>query len=308
MAKISPQLCYRIVVFCHLDFFAYLSSLLIGVVRNSRRTWVSLENKKADTTNEKKVMNWKPIIPTEWDSLWVLSIRAGALYECPKDAQGRRLGPLVPYASKDAHGRNLVGEVYFNFAMIEQHVALVARFAELVSRWFLTLPALRDASTIIGIPDGGRTFGQEVARVTGKRFVYPGKVEREKAPGAVKTEFDLVFKRAELFSGETVIVTDDVHNNFKNTDEVLRSIPRGVKVVGLCSALNRSPKVDNIYVPKNGVYTGVELPVVSAIRRSLMEWEQDDPAVASDIAEGNLECEVKKNWPRLKKIMEGANK
>lgn len=249
-------------------------------------------------------MNLKTIIPREWDSLWDLSIQADALYECPKDGQGRRLGPLVPYAGKDEKGHNLVGDVYFNFAMIEPHVALVARFAELVVYQINQVSELRNATTIIGIPDGGWTLGQEIARVSGKRFVYAGKVERPKAPGAVKAEFDLVFKRISLFPGESVIVADDVHNNFNNTDEVLRSVaPTGVKVVGLCSAFNRSPKVHDLYVPQGGDYAGVGLPVVSAIRRPLEEWKQDDPAVASDIAAGNLEREVKKNWARLKLIM-----
>ena len=252
--------------------------------------------------------NWSPIIPKAGDDPWELAMRCNALYECPKDASGKRLGPLVPYAGKDAKGRNLVGDVYFNFARIEEYPLVVHYFAELLMpKIFSNAGVVAHASTLIGIPDGGRSLGQMVALVCKKRFVYPAKVKRPTPAGAIKEEDDLVFKRFELSAGEPVIVCDDVHNNFQNTDDILNEIGKtGAKVVALCSGLNRSPIVDSIYVPKAGMYAGFSLPVVSAIRKPLLEYEQDDPAVAADFSAGNIERNVKANWAKLKEIMLAA--
>jgi len=69
----------------------------------------------------------------------------------------------------------------------------------------------------------------------------------------------------------------------------------GAKVVLLVGALNRSLIYDTSYKG---------LPVVASIREPYPEYEQDNPAVIADIAAGNLELEVKKNWSRLRAIME----
>ncbi len=256
-------------------------------------------------------MNWKPIIIKFEHDPWELAIECDALYECPKDSFGKRLGPLVPYAGKGPDGRNLVGDVYFNFARIEEHPGIVDRFAELLWGKVIapetpvgTALAFMEATTIVGIPDGGRSLGQMVAFIRSKRFVYPAKVPRVKSEGATKEEYDLVFKRSELSPGETVIVCDDVHNNFQNTDDMLNEIGKtGAKVVGLCSALNRSPTVDSMYTPKAGSFAGISLPVVSVIRKPLVEWRQDDSEVTEDIKNGNIEPKVKDNWARLKATM-----
>jgi hypothetical protein len=62
------------------------------------------------------------------------------------------------------------------------------------------------------------------------------------------------------------------------------------EIVLLVGALNRSPVYDTTYKG---------LPVIASIREAYPEYEQDDPAVAADIAAGKLELEVKKNWARL---------
>jgi hypothetical protein len=56
-------------------------------------------------------------------------------------------------------------------------------------------------------------------------------------------------------------------------------------------------------MPKSGPYIGRALPVVASIYEAYPEYEQDDPAVVADIAAGNLELEVKKNWAKLCAIM-----
>jgi len=256
-------------------------------------------------------MNWKPIIPERDDDPWELAIRCRALYECPKDAAGKRLGPLVPYAGKDEQGRNLVGDVYFNFGWIEPYMLVVRFFARLIAEKIRdkvqASPELLDATTIIGVPDGGRTLGGEIAAATGKRFVYPSKAPRAKSAGAIKDEFDFVFTRNELFQGETVIVAEDVQNNFNNTQETLAQVAKtGAVVVGFASALNRSPFVDDVFTPDRGPFAGQHFPVVTAIRRPLPEYRQDDPEVSADIAAGRIELKVKANWAKLMEIVAEA--
>ncbi len=248
-------------------------------------------------------MNWQPIIPNARDDPWELSLRCNAVYVCPKDATGKRLGPLVPYAGKDAQGRNLVGDVYYNFGWIEPYMLVVRFFAEIIARKIQAIPELAKATTIVGVPEGGRTLAGEVAAATGKRFVYPAKVPRPKAAGAIKDEFDFVFRRNELYPEELVIVGEDVQNNFNNTLVTLNSVAKtGAIVVGFCSALNRSPFVEDTFIT-SALFSGIAFPVVTAIRRRLPEYEQDDPEVAADIKAGNLELKVKENWARLKGIM-----
>jgi hypothetical protein len=97
-----------------------------------------------------------------------------------------------------------------------------------------------------------------------------------------------------------VALADDVYNNFQNTDNTLTEVAAsGADIVLLVGALNRSPVYDTIYTPKTGPYARRGLPVVASIREAYPEYEQDDPAVASDIAAGKLELEVKKHWARL---------
>ncbi len=248
---------------------------------------------------------WKVVIPKQGDDPWELSLQCSAVYVCPKDrTSGQRLGPLVPYAGKDARKRNLVGDLYYNFGWIEPYMLVVRYFAELIANKIRQNPAMAAATTIVGVPEGGRTLGGEIAAATGKRFVYPAKVARPKAPGADKEEFDFVFKRNELYKGERVIVAEDVQNNFNNTIETLANfVGTGAEVIGFCSALNRSPFVDTVFTPTSGPFANTPYPVVTAIRRAMPEHEQDDEAVAADIKAGNIEWKVKDNWARLLKIM-----
>jgi orotate phosphoribosyltransferase len=114
------------------------------------------------------------IIPYPAEKLLELGKRCNAVYVCPKIGSVRR-GPLVAYAGKDSRGRNLVGDIYFNFRRIEVHPKAVESFA--LSAWFkLKQQGLLDTfDTVCGIPQGGRTFGQMLAFVAGKRFAYADK-------------------------------------------------------------------------------------------------------------------------------------
>lgn len=235
----------------------------------------------------------KPIIPYKEENLLKLGARCGAVYVCPKDSSGRRKGPLVAYAGKDSSGRNLVGELYFNFRRIEPHLEVVGAFAE--TAYIKILKAdLTGFDTVCGIPNGGRTLGQELARISGRRFVYAEKEPKQTEAGK-KQEYTWNLSQFEFEPGERLAVVEDVFNNFQNTNNTLAEIEKtGAQVVMLVGALNRSPVYDTAYKG---------LPVIASIREAYPEYRQDDPAVADDINAGLLEKDVKKNWSRLMAAM-----
>ncbi|MBU2103946.1 hypothetical protein KKD95_02955 [Patescibacteria group bacterium] len=236
----------------------------------------------------------KPIIPLPGEDLLELGKRCNAVYICPKVGSERK-GPLVAYAGKDSRDRNLVGDIYFNFRRIEVHPEAVRAFAEAACQKLRDQGLLDSFDTVCGIPQGGRTFGQMLALVAGKRFAYADKKPKPTEAGK-KQEYTWDLSQFDFEPGERVAIAEDVYNNFQNTDSTLAEISvTGAQIVLLVGALNRSPIYD-------AVYKG--LPVVASIREAYPEYEQDDPAVAADIAAGKLELEVKKNWPRLCAVME----
>ncbi|MDP3996609.1 MAG: phosphoribosyltransferase [bacterium] len=245
----------------------------------------------------------KNITPRENTYLKSLAKQCNALYICPKNAEGKRTGTLVPYAGKDAKGRNLVGDCYFNFRRIEENVGAVIDFAKAIRDALVENGLMDSFDTVCGIPQGGRTLAQEVAWLTNRRFVYADK-KAKPAEASKKQEYDWDLSQFSFKAGERLLVVDDLLNNLQNTDNTLEQIAKtGAQVVLLGTALNRSPFADKSYTPKSGPYEGQVLPIVAAIREPYPEYEQDDPEVASDIACGNIEWEVKKNWGRLMAVM-----
>ncbi len=236
------------------------------------------------------------------ETLLELGKRCDAIYICPKDGCLRK-GPLVAYAGKDSQGRNLVGDMYFNFRKIEVHPAAVEVYAMAVCDQLYERGLIDTFDTICGIPNGGRTLGQILAHFTKKRFAYADKKQIATEVGK-KQEYEWDLSQFDL-KGARVAVAEDVFNNFENTDKTLAEIAAaGAEVVVLVGALNRSPDYDKVYTPRGGAFVGRALPVVASIHEAYPEYRQDDPEVAGDIAAGNLELEVKKNWARLREIME----
>ena len=236
----------------------------------------------------------KPIIPLPGESLLELGKRCNAVYICPKDGLCRR-GPLVVYAGKDDSGLNLVGDIYFNFRWIESHLMVVLAYAEAACRKLREQGLLDSFDTICGIPQGGRTFGQMLAFITNKRFVYADKKPKPTEPGK-KQEYTWDLSQFDFEQGERIAVVEDVCNNFQNTDHTLDEISAtGANPVLIVAALNRSPVYDTNYKG---------LPVVASIREAYPEYQQNDPNVVDDIAAGKLEFEVKKNWASLCDVMQ----
>jgi len=247
------------------------------------------------------------IEPYPEEDLKSIGKRCGALYICPKDAKGKRLGPMVAYAGKDALGKNLIGDIYFNFRRVEPHSMAVECFAEAILEKLTIENLLSTFDTICGIPEGGRTLGQALSRLSKKRFVYATKVPKAIEQGK-KQEYSWDLSQFEFFTGERLLMIEDIINNLQNTDNTLAQVGSiGTQVVLLGAALNRSPFADKEYVPKSGPYAGEVLPIVCAIRDPYPEYEQGNPEVATDVAAGNVEFEVKKNWAKLMAAMDASS-
>lgn len=237
------------------------------------------------------------------ENLKSLSVRCGSLYICPKNDKGERLGPLVGYAGKGKDGKNLIGDIYFNFRRIEQHPLVLERFTEVLYEHLYEKVSEYPFDTICGIPQGGRTLAQALARKTQMRFVYADKVPIPTEPGK-KQEYVWDLSQFTFKEGERLLVVEDVINNLQNTDHTLAQIAKtGATVTCLGAALNRSPFADKSYTPKSGPFQGKELPIICSIREPYPEYEQGDPEVAADVATGNLVLEAKKNWHMLSMVM-----
>ena len=226
---------------------------------------------------------------------------AGAFSEAPRGAGGRRAGPLVGYAGKDAAGRQYVGDVYVNFARAERRPALLRVFA----RRLLDLAGRRGvdvatASGFIGAPEGGKAFAYQLALEAGRGYIYPEKRVTAAASATARESSEIVFSRHEPDEGERWFIVEDVCNNFSTTAKLVAEIERhGATVAGILCFLNRSETVGDTYAPG----PGRELPVVALVRKPFGQFAQDDPAVAEDIAARNVVWSPKKEWPRLAAAM-----
>lgn len=222
----------------------------------------------------------------------------GGYYECPcKD--GQRLGPLVGYAGRDAKGRQYVGDVYFNWAIAEEWPFVLAHFAKELRPKMMQSFGL-GVTAFCGAPLGGMTFGAILAYHYSGRFIFPEKKVRKAASATGREEADMVFSRHEPWPGESVAVVEDVLNNFSTTNDVLRLIRvAGANPRAIIGLLNRSLTIDNVFTD----YSGVKLPVVALVRKPFAQYEQDDPLVAADVANGNVAWKPKNEWDKLMAAM-----
>jgi orotate phosphoribosyltransferase len=239
-------------------------------------------------------------ISLEPDPLKVLHALDG-YYECPKDEQGKRLGPLVGYAGKDARGSQMVGEVYANFAKFEQYPHLFVSFCKVIQR------QLKDARVNVdvfcGAPMGGLAFATALSIVHESRYVFMEKQTTALATGTLREQSRLFFKRHEVFAGERVVITEDVCNNFSTTNLMVRIIEAtGARVVAIACLLNRSLTVDDQFT----TLTGNKIPVFPIVRKPIHQWRQSDSEVASDIAAGKVILKPKNEWGKLMAAMQSS--
>ncbi|MBU0898961.1 MAG: hypothetical protein KJ613_04050 [Nanoarchaeota archaeon] len=212
----------------------------------------------------------------------------GGYYECPKDEEGKRLGPLVAYAgtydTSNSERKRFVGDVYYNLAKVEEHPPVLRVFAD---KLLAKMP--RGTDTVLGAPLGGYTFAYQLASALDCRFVFAEKkvIELGKDGGRDKTI--LIMKRHELTSNSFVTIVEDVCNNFSTTEQIFEIVQMfGANVVAIACELNRSGQTE-----WNGI------PVISLMDIPTSQYKQEDPEVAEDMQKGNIVWDAKKEWERL---------
>lgn len=213
-------------------------------------------------------------------------------YVCPKDASGKRLGPLVGYAGKDKKGRQYVGDVYANFAKMEEYPYILRHFAS----WFLNKYYRPDDRLVFcGAPLGGMAIATILADIFKVRYVFLEKKITALATEHQREQSELIFKRHSISRGDRVVLVEDVANNFSTTDKSIDLIEGNkAEVVSIACFYNRSLTVGTVFRGR---------PVDSLVRQPVAEWEQDDPEVAEDIAKGNVIWKPKDHWPKLEQAM-----
>ncbi|MBI3589290.1 MAG: hypothetical protein HY093_02655 [Candidatus Liptonbacteria bacterium] len=222
----------------------------------------------------------------------------GGYYECPKEPDGKRLGPLVGYAGKyGLDGEHFVGDVYYNFARAEQYPAVRDHFARQMENRF----PFSGVDVFLGSPMGGILLAGDLGRVTsGTRVIFAEKKIISLANGGQREESILVIDRHEIWPGDLVVIVEDVCNNFSTTDQLIRLVEElGGKVIEVVCFLNRSP---HDVVP--GV--GVIIRVLSLLHIETVQYQQDNPAVVDDIQAGNVVWKPKRDWERLSAAMKAA--
>lgn len=229
--------------------------------------------------------------------------RLDGYYECPKDAQGRRLGSLVGYTARDEQKRQLVGDVYINFSCLEESPADLRIAAKTLAEMIIVRGIQMDA--IAAMPMGALGLGMMLAEelsASGKtcRYLFAEKDLIASKEVGGKSESKLIFGRHVPREGERILILEDVGNNFSTVRDAITLIEAaGAVVVGIACAFNRSPDIKDELV-----VNGKTFPLVELARKVFPSYRQDDPEVARDIAAGNVVLSTKKEWGRLKAAMQ----
>lgn len=233
-------------------------------------------------------------------------------YSCPKDEKGNRLGPLVGYAGKYAEGKQYVGDVYLNFAPVEEHWFILEHLAK---RLFWKLPEQGgNVHVFCGAPEGGKALAQALsANRLSYRYIYPDTVTTEVATSEGRAKRKLVWGRHQVNEGEKVAIVEDLNNNFSTTDELIQLILEAkAEVVAIISFYNRSLLVTGDTYKYKGLVDHyckeIDIPIVTLKTNPINQYKQDHPVVADDVQKGNVIWKPKLDWPKLKAAMEAAKK
>lgn len=216
-----------------------------------------------------------------------------ALYESPKDSQGKYIGPVVAYAGLDEQGRNFVGFHYVNIAQAEQEYLPRTELSKMIAEKITQ--KVGKPNRLVAAPMGGLVFGVSAANILeAKISFFEKKYIRLNDPEKnIREEYELVYKRHNISLGEKVIIFEDLCNNFSVTQKMIEMLKElGAEVVAIACIFNRSEKQE---------FMGI--PVIAVMHTPIPEYKQDDPEVKGIIEAGNIVLSAKKEWARLKAAM-----
>lgn len=232
----------------------------------------------------------------------------GGYYICPKDSEGHRLGPLVgyngDYDAPDGSKKHFVGDVYANFAKAEIYPHILKFFAGCISQRLYA--KLSNIDVFCGAPIGGYSLADALGLGNNINMIKAEKKITALKTATSREESELVFGRHEVGPCQRVVIVEDVCNNFLTTEKLITLINSSSgEVVAIVCFLNRSLTVDDKYCLRFGFTKNIllDIPVISLVRLPINEWKQDDPAVAEDIAKGNVVWKPKDEWDRLMQAM-----
>ena len=156
-----------------------------------------------------------------------------------------------------------------------------------------------------GAPIGGYSLADALGSCNDIPSIKAEKKVVALATATSREKSKLVFARHGVESGLGYVIVEDVCNNFSTTEELIALIcSGGGKVLAIACFLNRSLTVESFYC--STASSSHPIPVISLVREPINEWKQDDPAVAEDIAKGNVVLKPKDQWDRLMKATKVA--
>jgi orotate phosphoribosyltransferase len=224
-------------------------------------------------------------------------INFDGLYDSPKDKDGNYKGLVVAYAAIEPETqKNYVGFTYFNIAKIEQDPKARKYFVDVLAdniKYQVNCPTI-----IVGAPMGGLILATTLADAFFCDMAFfEKKVTRLADPkNHLKEESSLIFNRHEINRGDSIILFEDLVNNFSTTKKMLDFIvSKGARVTAIACIVNRSP---------HGCDSFEGIPVISVIHIPTAEYKQTDSEVKDLIESGKIVYKPKAEWPRLKKSME----
>ena len=238
-----------------------------------------------------------------FDWLGLLKL-CGGYYECPKDAQGKRLGPIVGYAGKDELDRQYVGDVYADFAMAEQYGIVLNCVARGLIRTCNSLPFSWRVDGYCGAPEGGKALATALSVTSAIQYIYPEKKITALATPTSREKSEMAFSRHKPVEGGNYALVEDVLNNFSTTEEVVRLLEdSGARCSMILGFLNRSTDSRSHFDYDSPRFGRQSIPVVSLVTKSIAQYRQDDPYVIEDVDSGNLIRKPKPVWHELEAAM-----
>ena len=224
----------------------------------------------------------------------------GGYYEVLKDKEGNRLTPLVGYAGKyqTSDGKELqyVGDVYANFAKAEEHPGAIAWFTKVLWEKLIT----RTPTVYVGPQMGGVAVAQFLAYHAyvnryPARYACAEKIVTQVKTDTLREQSELQFARHSVNPGDSVIIAEDVLNNFSTTSQLIGLVEKqGGHVRAITALLNRSMTIKDEYI-----HNGKSILVIPLVYKPYPEYKQDDPEVVKDIEKDNVVRKPKNEWEKL---------
>lgn len=236
------------------------------------------------------------------DSLGMLK-ELGGYYLCPRAPDGKRLGPVVGYAGTydtPEGAKQYVGDVYANYALAERWGSVRTHFITMLLQQNGNEMQLREVDSYFAAPMGGMYWTPTLGDLTGRTVGFLEKKITALATATSREESKLIMGRHVAEPGEHISLVEDVCNNFSTTLKAAQLFDAvGARLTSVICLLNRSER-DVFRVGDRDV------PVIALVHKHLPQYRQDDPAVAEDVARGNVIWKPKDHWPVLMEAMAKA--